>query len=243
MSFLILFTLLGIAVGSFLNVVIIRLPKEENIAFPPSNCPTCKHPLKWYHNIPLFSWIFLGRKCAFCKKPISSQYIMIEILTGLIFFLSYVHATSIIQAFIFATLFSLLLALSVVDIHYKAVPDSLSIPALFVALFARDFLVSLNDALLLAGAFALLRILVSWAIKKEAMGEADIIIAAIIGAALGVELGVFAIYIAALLALPAFVLVAKRGFELPFIPFLAMGLFIVWANKPFCKEVLEYLYG
>jgi len=71
LGFLIFYGFIGLAVGSFLNVVIIRVPKGESISLPASHCVTCKHPLKWYHNIPLFSWIFLGGKCAFCKEKIS----------------------------------------------------------------------------------------------------------------------------------------------------------------------------
>ncbi len=209
-SLITLFGIIGLCVGSFLNVVIIRVPKGESISLPASNCPTCKHPLKWYHNIPLFSWIFLRGKCAFCKEKISIQYPIIEILTTFIFVLTLSLSNSIIESLILCTLFSMLLALSVIDLKYKAVPDCISIPALFVSLFVADFLVALNDALLLAGGFALLRILVSWIIKKEAMGEADIIIAGIIGAVLGVELGLAAIYLSALIALPVFVLVSKK---------------------------------
>jgi leader peptidase (prepilin peptidase)/N-methyltransferase len=74
MPFLFFYGLIGLLIGSFLNVVIIRVPKEENIAFPSSHCIKCNHPLKWYHNIPVFSWIFLKGKCAFCGEKISIQY-------------------------------------------------------------------------------------------------------------------------------------------------------------------------
>ncbi len=242
-SLITLFSIIGLCVGSFLNVVIIRVPKGESISLPASNCPTCKHPLKWYHNIPLFSWIFLRGKCAFCKEKISIQYPIIEILTTFIFVLTSSLSNSIIESLILCTLFSMLLALSVIDLKYKAVPDCISIPALFVSLFVADFLVSLNDALLLAGGFALLRILVSWIIKKEAMGEADIIIAGIIGAVLGVELGLAAIYLSALIALPVFVLVSKKGYELPFIPFLTLGLYITWIFSSQVTQLLRMIYG
>lgn len=242
MEFL-LFGIIGLCVGSFLNVVIIRLPEGKSISLPASHCPTCKHPLKWYHNIPLLSWILLGGKCAFCNIKISIQYPLVEILTTFIFVLSYFKNETLLEAGISAILFSMLLALSVIDLKYKAVPDNLSIPALFVSLFVADFMTSLNDALLLAGGFALLRIVVSWLIKKEAMGEADIIIAAIIGAVLGVELGMAAIYISAIIALPAFLIVSKKGFELPFIPFLTLGLFITWSFKSNVHLILDYIYG
>lgn len=238
----ILFAIVGLCVGSFLNVLIIRIPKEENIAFPSSHCLTCKTPLKWYHNIPLFSWIFLGGKCSFCKSKISLQYPLVELLTMVIFVVATLKSDTLFQAYVSAILFSLLLSLSMIDLKYKAVPDSLSIPALFVALFMNDFLYSLESALILAGGFALLRIIISWVIKKEAMGEADIIIAGVIGASLGVEIGLCAIYIAALLALPAFFIVSKKGYELPFIPFLTLGLFIAWCAQTPIHTFLGTLY-
>ena len=77
--------IIGLVVGSFLNVVILRTVSEESIVFPGSKCPKCQNPLKWYHNIPLFSYIFLRGKCAFCKEHISLQYPLVEFLTGCIF--------------------------------------------------------------------------------------------------------------------------------------------------------------
>jgi len=76
--------LFGISIGSFLNVIIHRIPKEESIVFPASHCPKCNKSLKWYHNIPLFSWIFLKGKCAFCKESISFRYPIIEFINGMV---------------------------------------------------------------------------------------------------------------------------------------------------------------
>ena len=243
LAIFIFYGLIGLSIGSFLNVVIIRIPKGENISLPASHCVTCKHPLKWYHNIPLFSWVFLGGKCAFCKEKISIQYPIIEILTAFIFVSTALIVKDTTETFIISTLFTMLLALSAIDFKYKAVPDNISIPALFVSLFVNDFLISLTDALILAGGFSLLRIIVSWVIKKEAMGEADIIIAGIIGATLGVEYGLVAIYISALIALPVFLIVSKKGYELPFIPFLAFGLYLTWMFSDQVKIVLDMIYG
>ena len=225
---IILFMVLGLAIGSFLNVLILRVPKGESISFPASHCPKCNKKLKFYHNIPLLSWIFLGGKCAYCKEKISLQYPLVELLVSIIFTLAYIKNASTMQGAILGMLFALLLALSIIDLRYKAVPDAISMPALFISFFARDFLSSFQDALLFAGGFTLLRMIVSWIIKKEAMGEADIIIASIIGATLGINLGLSAIYISAVIALPAFLIVGKKGFHLPFIPFLTLGLFITW---------------
>ncbi len=77
--------IIGLVVGSFMNVVILRTVSEESIVFPGSKCPKCQTPLKWYHNIPVFSYIFLRGKCAFCHEHISWQYPLVELLTGFIF--------------------------------------------------------------------------------------------------------------------------------------------------------------
>ncbi len=239
---IILFIVLGLVIGSFLNVVILRVPKNESILFPASHCPKCNSKLKFYHNIPVLSWIFLGGKCAYCKEKISIQYPLIELGTSIIFLIAYLKSGDIIQGIILGLLFSLLFALSIIDLRYKAVPDLISFPALFLSFFARDFLISFNDALLFAGGFTLLRMIVSWIVKKEAMGEADIIIAAIIGATVGINLGLSAIYIAAVIALPAFLLVGKKGFQLPFIPFLTLGLFITWLMDGYILDLLGKIY-
>ena len=102
--------LIGLAVGSFLNVVIYRIPRGENIAFPASHCPNCGNSLKWYHNIPLFSWIFLGGKCAFCKEPISKRYPLIEFINALLWLVVYLKVGFNLEALLIAMTFSSLLA-------------------------------------------------------------------------------------------------------------------------------------
>ncbi|WP_331773959.1 prepilin peptidase [Sulfurospirillum sp. 1612] len=240
---IVLFTLLGLAIGSFLNVVILRVPENQSISFPSSHCPKCKTKLKFYHNIPVISWIALRGKCAFCHEKISFQYPLVELITAMIFIIAYLKYENITQGLILGLLFALLLALSVIDLRYKAVPDILSFPALFVAFFARSIPESFYDALLFAGGFSLLRMIISWIIKKEAMGEADIIIAGVIGGVLGVQLGLGAIYIAAVIALPAFLLVGKKGFQLPFIPFLTLGLYITWVFDTQIAALMGKIYG
>ena len=205
----VLVTLFGLCIGSFLNVAIIRLPKNESINLPASHCPLCLHPLAWYHNVPLFSWIFLRGKCAFCKSHISFQYPLVELSSAFLYAFIYFHLANTLQALLIASVFALLLALSIIDLRYKAVPDALSLPALVLAFCTGDPLVSLQNGLLFMGAFAFLRFFISALAKKEVMGEADIIIAGIIGALLGIKLGLAAIYISAVIALSDLVLDVK----------------------------------
>ena len=240
--YIIIFALLGLTIGSFLNVLIYRIPKDENIAFPASHCTSCGKTLKWWHNIPLLSYILLKGKCNYCKAKISFQYPLIELLSTIIFILSYLKAENFTNALIVASVFDLLLALSVIDFRYKAVPDSLNLTALALSIFSNSILTSFVNALLFAGGFTLLRFYVSFIIRKEALGEADIIIAATIGAMLGVKLGLFAIFLSAIIALPVFLLVGKKDIQLPFIPFLAIALFLTYMFNNYFTILLKWLY-
>ena len=240
--YLTLFALLGLAVGSFLNVLIYRIPKYENIAFPASHCTNCGKSLKWWHNIPLLSYIILGGKCYYCKEKISFQYPLVELLSTIIFVLSYLKVGNFTDALIVASVFDLLLALSVIDFRYKAVPDSLNLSALTLSIFSGTILTSFTNALLFAGGFTLLRFYVSFVIKKEALGEADIMIAATIGAMLGVKLGLFAIFLSAVIALPVFLIADKKDLQLPFIPFLAIALFLTFMFDDYFLNLIEWLY-
>ena len=240
---IVIMALLGVAVGSFLNVVIIRIPKEENIAFPASHCVKCNTPLKRYHNIPLFSWIFLRGRCFYCKEKISIQYPIIEFSVMMIFILSFLKV-GLIFGIIIALVFALLLAMSIIDIKFLVAPDSLNLLALTLAIFASPYIFSnLINALLFAGGFSLLRFYVSYIIKKEALGEADIMIAGTMGAILGPKLGAFAIFLSAILALPVFIVIGKRDFQVPFIPFLALATLLTFFLNTQMNTVIEFLYG
>lgn len=260
--------LFGILFGSFLNVVILRLPKDESVVFGASHCPTCKHPLKPWHNIPLFSWLFLRGKCAFCQTKISVQYPAIELLSGLIFLLLAAKMGVSISSLLVAFSFLTLLALSMIDFKYKMVPDSLNLLALLFAVFGAWSLggiaTNFQNALLFAGGFTLLRFALSYTLtasahrkaKKraaswsknyhiypfvEAMGEGDIMVAATMGALLGVKLTLVAVFLSALLALPVMLLVmqgSKEEQRVPFVPFLALATLIVYLYD---SPILRYI--
>ncbi len=236
--------LFGVLFGSFLNVLILRIPEEQSVVFPGSHCTSCGKKLKWWHNIPLLSWLLLRGKCHYCGSKISLQYPLIEATTALLFALLYWKLGDLPYALIAGLVFALLLGLSVIDFRYKAVPDSLNLAALTLAIFASPtILANLINALLFAGGFALLRFYVSYLIKKEALGEADIMIAATIGAMVGPKLGAVAIFLSALIALPVFLVIQKRDIEVPYIPFLALALFIVYMADGWFEMLLVRLYG
>jgi len=242
--------IVGAAIGSFMNVLILRTPRDESVSFPASHCMSCNTPLRAWHNVPIVSWLFLRGRCSFCGAKISMQYPIIEALSGLLFVLSAFKLGITFHAFGVALAFDLLLALSVIDYRYKMVPDSINLAALSVAMLSSVSLgeigYNITNALLFAGGFTLLRFYLSYAIKKEAMGEADIMIAATMGALLGVKLGLVAIFVGALLALPALLLTqdeSEESKQLPFIPFLAMGCWLVLMFDTYVTAYLAGLYG
>jgi len=250
--------ILGTLISSFLNVVILRVPKDESILFPASHCYSCQNKLKPWHNIPIISWILLRGKCYFCDAKISIQYPLIELASGLIFLmLAYKYGISY-PIFLIALSFLMLFALSVIDFRYKMVPDSLNLLAMVFAIFGawniEGIFSNFENALLFAGGFTLLRFYLSYILtsaarsnaKKaitswtknyhtypfiEALGEGDIMVAATMGALLGVKLTLVAIFLSALLALPVMLVIRGRGKEsetVPFVPFLALSTFIVF---------------
>ena len=150
----------GIVFGSFLNVVILRIHKDESIVYKASHCKSCNTPLTPWHNIPLFSWIFLRGKCSFCKIKISAQYPIIELLSGLIFLtLANKYGLSL-PIFFVALSFLMLLALSMIDFKYKMIPDSLNLLAILFAVIGAwnidGLLTNFQNALLFAGALYLI---------------------------------------------------------------------------------------
>ena len=260
--------IIGLLFGSFLNVVILRIPRGESVVFEGSYCYSCNNKLKPWHNIPLLSWLFLRGKCAYCKSKISMQYPLIELLSALIFATIASKFGLNIPAFFIAMSFLMLLALSVIDFKYKMVPDSLNLLAIFFAIFGAwsidGVIQNFQNALLFAGGFTLLRFALSYYLTSsvyraglktktswnknydrtpmiEAMGEGDIMVAATMGALLGVKLTLVAVFLSALLALPVMLLLLNRPPEeqrVPFVPFLAIATFIVYIYD---SQIMMYL--
>ncbi len=232
----------GIMIGSFLNVVIYRIPKGESIVFPASKCQSCQKPLKWYHNIPIFSWVFLGGKCAFCKEKISVQYPIIEFLTGIIFVALYFKLDLVWYLPFVAASFAALLALVMIDFKYMAVPDNVNFAALVFALVQPEFLNGLMYAAIAAGGLYLIGLLAALIARKQAMGGADVIVAGTMGALLGFPNFFVAIFLSAILAMiPALI---NRDNGVPFVPFLALATFIVYLYDTQATQLLEtIIYG
>ena len=218
---------IGASIGSFFNVLIHRVPRGEDIVYERSHCAKCNHQLKNWHNIPIVSWLILKGKCYFCKEKISIRYPLVEFLTMLIYVAVFYKNGFNIDSAIISTSFALLLVLSAIDIDYHAVPDSINLFTLTLALFSGVFIDAIFDALIVAGAFVLLKFYTSYAFKKETMGDGDIIIGATMGALLGFKLAFISVFIAAVIS----ILFHFKYKELPFVPFLTIGAFLV-----FCFE-------
>src|SRR5574344_1822255 len=114
---------LGLCIGSFLNVVVLRSLSSESIVWPRSKCPKCQKQLKWYHNIPVLSFLFLKGKCAFCGEKISIQYPLVELFTGCLFVLIFLKFGLGFNAIFMAIISALMIVLAVTDIKEKIIFD------------------------------------------------------------------------------------------------------------------------
>lgn len=237
-SVALLAVLFGLVVGSFLNVVICRLPLGQSVVTPRSYCPHCGHFIRWYDNIPIASFVCLGGQCRFCKKGISWQYPLVELVTALLSFLVSMKFGNLLSYFLyFPFLVCPLIALSFIDLKHRTIPDLLSLPGigagLLVALVHRGihwevFFQSLAG--IAAGGGSLL--LVGWAYEKirkqEGLGMGDVKLAAMLGAFFGWK-GIFLILMLSSLlgslAGLALILFLKKGlrFAIPYGPFLSAG--------------------
>ena len=228
--------LLGLCFGSFLNVLIYRLPNGMNIATPPSHCPKCQYRLKWYDNIPVLSYCILRGKCRSCGEKISFRYTAVELINTLLWvacvamFLSENIPLVCISAFAC----SVLLCMFFTDLETRIVPDSLQIALLMLGVAAIFFdRVAWYDHLIGAAAFGLLFWLVAFFFErvtgKEALGGGDIKLAIAAGMLLGWQKMLAAMVIATVFGSIILVLLQKirrndRGTEYPFVPFMATGI-------------------
>ena len=232
--------LFGSCIGSFLNVCIYRLPREQSVIQPPSRCPQCESLIAWYDNIPILSWLLLGARCRECKKTIPWRYPLVEAGTGLAFAAVLSHYGFNLLGGIYAAFVAALIASSVIDLDFQIIPDEISLGGLVVGL-GLSFLVpalhataspwvslgrSLVGMLVGGGVLYGTGILGDILFRKESMGGGDIKLLAMAGSILGWKLVIFTFFIAPMLALiPGLVvLFVKRSHVIPYGPFLSLGL-------------------
>jgi len=235
---------LGLIVGSFCNVCIYRIPKNESIIYPTSHCPKCRTTIKPVDNIPLLSYILLKGRCRNGGSKISIQYPVVELLTGIIYLIIYLIYGLSIQSLIYIILSSALIIIAFIDLNEQIVPDVISLPGIGVGLilsFFVPYLSFINSALgvVVGGGIILIIALVgSMIFKKEAMGGGDIKLAAMIGAFLGWRYTIISLFLGFFLgALIGIILIMtkikKREDAIPFGPFIALGSLItlLWGEK------------
>ncbi len=240
-----LILLLGLALGSFLNVCIHRIPRGESVITPPSHCPRCGKRIRPYDNIPLLSYVLLGGRCRDCRARISIRYPLVEALVGILFVASYARFGldwALVRALL---LIVFLVLIAFIDLDCQIIPFRVSIPGLALGL-ASPLLpgsqVSLANAVtgaavgavFVAGSWLLWRFVLAGAFRKvgvnqkEGMGWGDLPLAAMIGAFVGWQSTVVALFCAVLSGVIVGLLLRAagrtgRGQPMPFGPFLAFG--------------------
>ena len=227
---------LGLLVGSFLNVCIYRLPRRESLNWPGSHCTSCDRPLSWYENIPLVSWLVLRGRCRTCHTPISPVYPIIEALTGLVFLTAFeLYALTPLLAvrLLFACA---MIVLFVIDLQHRILPNVITVPGVVVGFAVSLWLppgwLSSSLGLLLGGGVLFLIGEVYYRTRGiEGMGMGDVKMLAMIGAFLGWPLMLLTLILAtfsgAIVGLA--MIVSGRGgakAALPFGTFLAVGALV-----------------
>jgi len=226
--------LFGLIIGSFLNVVIHRLPLKENVVFPPSHCPRCNTEIPFYLNIPVLSYIFLLGKCRTCRGRISPQYPLVEAGCAFSFWLTVASFGLTLQAAASAVFICLLIVLAAIDIRHMILPDELTLGGsafFFIYSFFNPAIGQLDAVLSgLGGAlfFAGLYYFYLKVRKIEGLGFGDIKMALFMGLFLGLRRLAVAIFLASLSGLLVgifFILFKKKNLKLalPFGPFLSLG--------------------
>jgi leader peptidase (prepilin peptidase)/N-methyltransferase len=222
----------GLLMGSFLNVCIYRIPKKESIVFGRSHCTDCSAEIKNYDLIPIISYLVLGGKCRNCKSKISIKYPAIELLNAFLYLLIYIHFKFSTDFFIYATLVSILIIISLIDYEIKIIPNILVIFILVIGILSIFFSPQLIWYERIIGFFAAsVPLLLAALISKGGMGGGDIKLMAVCGLILGWKLILISLFIGCILGtIYGFIARFKNGSFLkayiPFGPFLSTAMVI-----------------
>jgi len=229
----------GLCFGSFLNVCILRIPKDQSLLRPPSTCPQCGHPIAWFDNIPVFSWLALRGKCRQCRASISLQYPLIELLVGLIWLAAYLLYGFTLHGLAGAVLGTILLGIGITDARHYLIPNEYTWGGLALGLALsleggwQGFVYAVIGA---ATGFGLLYVVGEvgrWLFKEEAMGGGDIKMMAMVGSFVGWKGVLLTIFAGALFGTLIFVPLSLRKKRLvPFGVFLAVGAAVtfIWGD-------------
>lgn len=265
---LLLAFIFGIIVGSFLNVCIWRLPREESLVEPGSHCPNCDTPLKAWDLVPLFSFLIQGCKCRYCKQPITWRYFFVELATGIYFILVYLKFGLGIDFAAYSLFGASLIAILFIDLEHFIIPDQLSIFGIVVGI-GRDIAniytgrvkpfhipipgvdysiplpQSIAAILVCGGSFLLIAIVSYYIYKKEGIGGGDVKLAAAIGANLLMGQAALSFFLAAIIGgvIAIYLLINKKKTGQDYVafgPMMVIGAFIAMF---YGKEIVRWWLG
>jgi leader peptidase (prepilin peptidase) / N-methyltransferase len=244
----------GLIIGSFINVCIYRVPRNESIVVPRSHCPKCGHILRWYENIPVLSYVFLLGRCRKCRKRISFIYPLVEILTAVIAVLLYAFLGATPKTAVFFILFASLIMVTFIDFERQEIPDIITLPGIVIGfalsvlypeILSKDRLHAMLDSflgiLIGGGSLYIIGFLGELVFKKEAMGGGDIKLLAMIGAFLGMKFTLLTFFLAPFLGMFAGLLAKiKEGKDtIPYGPYISLAalLAVLWGDT-----ILQFTY-
>ena len=244
----------GIIMGSFYNVVSLRLPQNKSIIKPGSHCDYCNTPLKWYENIPLLSYLLQKGKCRHCHHDLPYDLFLSELACGVLFLFSYLYFGITYEFFIMLILSSLCVLIFVSDFKFMIILDSPLIISTILIFILKIIYYDWKSAffsLLYGLVVFLIMLLVGYVGKKiykrEALGGGDIKLSFVIGMILGIQVSMVCLIFSTFLALPYALatIVLNKDNEVPFGPFIISSLFIVFLyyDKFYNIVKLFYLFG
>ncbi len=254
---LVLVGLFGLVIGSFLNVLIYRLPRKKGLVLERSICPHCSTQLRWYHNVPVLSYLALRGKCAFCHKSISPRYPLVELLNAVGYVYFFLGSGPTLGFMVGAFLTSALLVVFFIDLDFQIIPDVITLPGIALGLLVSflpngiGIVQSIIGVLVGGGSLYLIAMLGDWLFKKESMGGGDIKLTAMLGAFLGWQKVVFifigsaAIGLVVSVVILAFSKALREHRMIPFGPFLATAavIAIIYGDRIIEFYISHFLMG
>ena len=236
--------LVGLMIGSFLNVCTLRWPEDESVVFPGSHCPKCGEPIRWYDNVPVLGYVLLRGRCRACREPISLQYPLVELATGLVWTGMFSYAGLSFEALRGTLLLTILFGIALTDARFYIIPDQFSLGGLVLGLGLAflpggiDALDALIGAIVGFGLLGSVAVVGRWILKKDAMGLGDIKMMAMVGAFLGWAGVLLTVFLGALLGAVIFGPISYKTKKLvPFGIFLAAAAAITYG---FGSEIIDW---
>lgn len=248
--FYVIFFILGSVMGSFFHVVATRMSNEESIVTPSSHCHICDHKLKWYELIPIVSYLIQGGKCRKCKETLPLSYLIIEVVTGILYVVCY-HEYGFTNELIISLIFvSILIIVIISDIEYMIILDEVLVFGSVITIISYLVLYGLDitvyhvlDAALAFVAMYALKLLGDFMFKKESLGGGDIKLMFFFGLVLGLDLSVVTIFAATFIAFPIalFILFSRKDNMIPFGPFLSMAAILILISGITVTDIINVI--